>query len=65
MQVDLNGARIDTAAITLAALIDERGFDPASVATAVNGGFVPRPLRPQTPLADGDKIEVLSPMQGG
>lgn len=65
MQVDLNGARIDTTAASLAALIDERGFDPASIATAVNGDFVPRPLREGTKLADGDKIEVLSPMQGG
>lgn len=65
MQVDLNGARIKTAAASLAALVEERGFDPASVATALNGDFVPRPMRGQTVLADGDKIEVLSPMQGG
>lgn len=65
MHVDLNGAGIETAAASLAALIDERGLDPASVATAVNGDFVPRPMRAQTVLAEGDRIEVLSPMQGG
>lgn len=65
MQVELNGARIETPAATLAALIVDRGFDPASIATAVNGAFVPRPMRAQTALTHGDKIEVLSPMQGG
>lgn len=65
MQIDLNGERIDTAAATLSTLIEERGFDPASVATAVNGDFVPRTLRDRTALSAGDKIEVLSPMQGG
>ncbi|BBU59424.1 thiamine biosynthesis protein ThiS (plasmid) [Mameliella alba] len=65
MQVNLNGARIEIAAASLAALIEDRGFDPASVATAVNGSFVPRPMRARIALAEGDKIEVLSPMQGG
>ncbi|WP_319826333.1 sulfur carrier protein ThiS [Thalassovita sp.] len=65
MQVDLNGERTETTANTLAALIEERGFDPSSVATALNSGFVPRSMRAGTALAEGDKIEVLSPMQGG
>ena len=65
MQIDLNGAPVTTAAETLAALIDEHGFDAASVATALDGVFVPRPLRSETPLRGGCKVEVLSPMQGG
>jgi sulfur carrier protein len=65
MQIDLNGQRIETTAPTLAALIAAQGFDGASVATALDGSFVPRDMRPKTPLHEGAKIEVLSPMQGG
>ncbi|MCV2880414.1 sulfur carrier protein ThiS [Actibacterium sp. XHP0104] len=65
MQIDLNGAQVITQARTLAALIDEQGFAAEVVATAVRGEFVPRSARADTPLAPGDRVEVLSPMQGG
>ena len=35
------------------------------IATAVNGRFVAAAARPATKLADGDRIEVVAPMQGG
>jgi thiamine biosynthesis protein ThiS len=35
------------------------------IATAVNGRFVAAAARPRTELADGDRIEVVAPMQGG
>jgi len=35
------------------------------VATAVNGEFVPATERRAARLADGDRLEVLAPMQGG
>ena len=41
------------------------GFDGIVVATARNGEFVPAGLRAGTPIQDGDRIEVLAPMQGG
>ncbi|MDE3027310.1 MAG: sulfur carrier protein ThiS [Paracoccaceae bacterium] len=65
MRIDLNGAPVMTDAGTLAALIEEHGFDAASVATALDGQFVPRSARAETALRDGAKVEVLSPMQGG
>lgn len=65
MQIELNGAPLTTAASTLAALIEEQGFHPATVATALDGAFVPAADRHDTSLHDGAKIEVLSPMQGG
>ncbi len=37
----------------------------AEVATAVNGEFVALGVRPRTRLAEGDRVEVLAPMQGG
>ncbi|CUH84182.1 sulfur carrier protein ThiS [Thalassovita mediterranea] len=65
MQVDVNGQGVTVQAVTLADLLTEQGFEAAAVATAVNGQFVPRPSRANHTLSDGDRIEVLSPMQGG
>lgn len=65
MQIDLNGQPAQTAAATLAALIAERGYDAASVATALDGAFVPRSARADTALRPGARVEVVSPMQGG
>ncbi len=65
MRIRLNGEEIETAAKNLAALIEDQGFDVAVVATARNGEFVPRALRGETQIEDGDAVEVLRPMQGG
>ncbi|EIE51319.1 thiamine biosynthesis protein sulfur carrier ThiS [Salipiger aestuarii] len=65
MRIDLNGAPVETDAPTLAALIEERGHDAASVASALNGAFVPRTRRAATPLSHGARVELLTPMQGG
>ena len=37
----------------------------AVVATALNGQFVPVGSRTNARLAEGDRLEVLAPMQGG
>jgi len=65
MRIDLNGASIETRARTLHDLIEEQGFAPAAVATAVNGSFIPRTARDTAALSEGARVEVLSPMQGG
>ncbi|MRG90812.1 sulfur carrier protein ThiS [Polyangium spumosum] len=65
MRIWLNGELIETMANDLAALVEERGFDVAVVATALNGEFVPRALRAETRIAEADAVEVLRPMQGG
>jgi sulfur carrier protein len=65
MNIQLNGKPQTTAASTLAQLLDETGFGSATIATAVNGNFVPLVLRDTLELGDGDQIEVLAPMQGG
>ena len=64
MQIELNGRPLTTAARTLADLLAEQGFDAASVATALEGTFVPRSLRDRV-LTPGARVEVVSPMQGG
>lgn len=63
--ITVNGAGLATAAVTLAELVAEQGLGDAKVATAVNGEFVPARRRTDTPVADGDRIEILSARQGG
>lgn len=65
MKITVNGTEQETGAVTLALLLDEMGLGAAKVATAVNEGFVPAPQRAQTPLAEGDRIEIVAPRQGG
>jgi sulfur carrier protein len=65
MRILVNGAWRETAATLLAAALDDLGYGEAVVATAVNGEFIPLENRRETRLADGDRLEVLAPMQGG
>lgn len=64
MNITLNGEVRQTDAVTLADLLRECGFGPR-VATARNGDFVPVSARAETPIRNGDLIEVVAPMQGG
>ena len=64
MKIMLNGAAQDAQAQNLADLLIEVGMS-GKVATARNGDFVPVFARAATPIHDGDRIEVLAPMQGG
>jgi sulfur carrier protein len=63
--VVVNGTPEATTARTLHAWVDTRGVLPAALATAVNGNFVPRSLRAQQPLAEGDTILTFQPIEGG
>ncbi|MDB6041980.1 MAG: thiS [Gammaproteobacteria bacterium] len=65
MKILVNGAWRDTGATDLAAALKELGYADSVVATAVNGEFVPAGSRPSARLADGDRLEILAPMQGG
>lgn len=65
MQLIVNGKALEAEAATLAALVDTLGYTGRWFATAHNGAFVPGPAREQTALKEGDRIEILSPMQGG
>lgn len=65
MRIQVNGDSRELRAADLAAALEELGFGGAVVATAVNGQFVPAAARARAQLADGDRIEVLAPMQGG
>lgn len=65
MTLLLNGAPQEIAAGTLAEALAELGYAGRIVATAVNGDFVPARRRAEVTLKDGDRIEVVAPMQGG
>ncbi|MEL6677984.1 MAG: sulfur carrier protein ThiS [Pseudomonadota bacterium] len=65
MTVILNGSPFEFHADTLADLLTAADLGEATVATAVNGTFVPATARAQHRLSEGDTVEVLAPMQGG
>lgn len=65
MTILLNGAPTEIHAQTLAELVSGQGFAEADVATAHNGDFVPRSARSATQIAEGDKVEIVAPRQGG
>jgi len=65
MQIELNGQTVETEAVTVAALLQERQIDAACVASAFNGEFLPRSQYASQRLETGCRLEVLSPMQGG
>ncbi|TQK43951.1 sulfur carrier protein [Streptomyces sp. SLBN-118] len=66
MNVSVNGeARELAAGTTLDTLIRALTSAPSGVAAAVNEAVVPRSQWPGTLLGDGDRVEVLTAVQGG
>ncbi|PBC81929.1 sulfur carrier protein ThiS [Streptomyces sp. 2224.1] len=66
VSVSVNGEpREVPAGLTLDRLVATLSQAPAGVAAAVNETVVPRTRWPATLLADGDRVEVLTAVQGG
>jgi sulfur carrier protein len=65
MQIVLNGKPREVARERLDGVLEELGYQGAKVATAVNGNFVACNIRAATRLKNGDRVEVIAPMQGG
>ena len=61
----VNGEEQQIAAATLAELLSALDYEGEWLATAVNGELVHREDRGDFTLGDRDRIEILSPMQGG
>ena len=63
----VNGEETEIAAATVAQLLAERGIDPTArfLAVAVNGAVLRRAEWAERPLAAGDQIEIVRPLQGG
>lgn len=65
MKILVNGNWREVAADNLQDVLSELGYTHKSLATAVNSHFVPHNLRAQWPLQEGDRLEIVAPMQGG
>lgn len=61
----VNGEDQQLAAETLGELLAALEYEGEWLATAVNGELVHANERQMLCLSDGDRIEILSPMQGG
>ncbi|GGZ49567.1 sulfur carrier protein ThiS [Streptomyces bluensis] len=66
VHVFVNGERQRIAAGTaLDTLVKSLTAAPSGVAAALNETVVPRAQWPSTPLSEGDRVEVLTAVQGG
>jgi sulfur carrier protein len=65
MKISLNGEPREVTATRLSDVLAELGLAEAKVATAVNGEFVPVIGRERMELAEGDRLEIVAPQQGG
>jgi len=66
MNLTINGeARILSPAATLTALVDQLGMKSDRVAIELNREIVPRERWPETPLQDGDQLEIVHFVGGG
>jgi sulfur carrier protein len=65
MKIEVNGEPRDLGATTVGDALAELNLREARVATALNGAFVSVAARAATPLSPGDRLEILTAMQGG
>lgn len=65
MNIIINGENRNIINVNLTFALDELGYKEMKLATALNGEFVSVQARDNINLKEGDKLEVLSPQQGG
>ena len=65
MNLTINGESQSSSAETLGALVETLGMKPDRVAIELNREIVPREQWPQTPLHDGDRLEIVHFVGGG
>ncbi len=66
MIIEVNGKKTELATPhSLAEAIQRWGYQGAPIAVAHNDEFVPRGRYAAIRLQDGDRLEIVSPMQGG
>ncbi|MFT4182010.1 MAG: sulfur carrier protein ThiS [Rhizobium sp.] len=65
MKLIVNGEPQSVVATTLSDLLAALDYEGDWLATAVNGELVHRDDRADHALNDNDRIEILTPMQGG
>jgi len=65
MNLTINGENQIATAETLGALVAHLGMKPDRVAIELNREIVPRDQWPQTPLHEGDRLEIVQFVGGG
>ena len=65
MNLTINGETQLSSAETLGALVTELGMKSDRVAIELNREIVPREQWPETPLHDGDRLEIVHFVGGG
>ncbi|BDY04820.1 sulfur carrier protein ThiS [Ferrimonas sp. YFM] len=65
MNLTINGESRQVTSTTLAQLITELGQKGGALALALNGTIVPKGQWPQTPLNNGDSVDLFSVIAGG
>jgi sulfur carrier protein len=67
MQLTVNGAprTLERPVPTVADLVRELGLDGKRVAIERNGAIVPRSRYAETPVASGDRLEIVGAVGGG
>ena len=65
MNIIVNGENRNIINVNLTFALVELGYKEMKLATALNGEFVSVQARDNLNLKEGDKLEVLSPQQGG
>jgi sulfur carrier protein len=65
MKITLNGVEREVAESGLEQALRELGYLDGTIATAVNGEFIAKNRRLDIVLGEGDRVEVVAPMQGG
>ena len=65
MRVIVNGEHREIASANVDALLSELEYEGTHFAIALNFDVLPRSQWAQTPLKNGDEIEIITPRQGG
>ncbi len=65
MWITINGNPCEVENTVLARILEEAGYRSPHIATAVNGVFVHRQSRAEIMLSEGDRLEVVAPIEGG
>jgi sulfur carrier protein len=65
MRVIINGEAREIASESVDALLGELDYEGNHFAIALNYDVVPKSRWAQTPLKNGDEIEIITPRQGG
>jgi sulfur carrier protein len=65
MRVIVNGEQREIASSSVDALLGELEYEGTHFAIALNFDVLPRSRWAQTPIKNGDEIEIITPRQGG